>query len=139
VGQDQEHVEDPETGRWHSEEIDRHQGLEVILQEGSPRLGGRPAPTNHVFADAGLADIDTEFEKLAVDARNTPEWVFSAHLADQLTDFYRNARPPDSPATDFPSPQKSKALAMPGDDGLRLDEDQRGPSVGPEFAQPGPK
>jgi hypothetical protein len=96
----------------------------VILQEGSPSLGGRPAPANDVFADAGLADIDGEFEEFAVDARSTPEWIFAAHLADQITDFYRNAGPSDSAATDLPGPEEPKALAVPADDSLGLDDDE---------------
>jgi hypothetical protein len=84
VSHDQEHVQDLETDRRHGEKVNRHQGLDVILQEGSPSLGGRPAPANDVFADAGLADIDAEFEEFAVDARSTPEWIFAAHLADQI-------------------------------------------------------
>jgi hypothetical protein len=52
AAQDHEHVENLETDRWHGEEVNRHQGLDVILQEGSPGLGGRSATANHVLADA---------------------------------------------------------------------------------------
>jgi hypothetical protein len=38
VSQYQEHVEDLKPDRRHGEEVDRHQGLEVILKEGSPSL-----------------------------------------------------------------------------------------------------
>ena len=71
-----------------------------------------------------------------MDARSTPKRVFPAHLADQITDFYRNAWPPDSTATDLPSPDKSKALTVPSDNGLRLDDDEGSPPVEPEFTQP---
>jgi hypothetical protein len=38
VSQYQEHVEDLETDRRYSEEVDRHHGLYMILKEGSPSL-----------------------------------------------------------------------------------------------------
>ena len=79
---------------------------------------------DHVLADAGLADIDPEFEEFAVDARSAPERVFPAHLADQFADFIRNARPPGSAVMNFPLPEKSKAFTVPGDDAFRLDDDE---------------
>jgi hypothetical protein len=139
VGQDQENVEDLEADRRHREEVDRDQGLDVIFKEGSPGLGGRPTRANHVFANAGFAGINAEFEQFTVDARSTPERIFPAHLADQITDFSRNAWPSDSAVTDFPSPEKSKALPVPSDHGLRLHDDEGRPPVGPELAQPRPK
>ena len=35
VSQYQEHVQDLETDRRHGEEVDRHDGLDVIIEEGS--------------------------------------------------------------------------------------------------------
>jgi hypothetical protein len=58
--------------RPHREEVDRYQTLDVILQEGPPRLRWRLAAAHHVFANAGFADVDTEFEVFAVDARRSP-------------------------------------------------------------------
>ena len=95
--------------------------------------------SDHVFAHAGLADIDAEFEEFTVDARSTPERVFPAHLADQFADFDRKAWATRSAMTHLPGPEKSKALTMPADDGLGLDDDQGGPPVFPEFTQPRPK
>jgi len=52
--------------------------LDVILEEGSPRLRRRlPAP-HHVPADAGLSDLDTELEQFAVNTRRTPERILPA-------------------------------------------------------------
>jgi hypothetical protein len=62
VREDQEHVEDLEPDRWHSEEVNRHRGLDVTLKEGAPSLGGRPTMTHHVLAYAGLDDVDAELQ-----------------------------------------------------------------------------
>ena len=71
VSQNQEHVQDLKPNRWNGEEVDRDHSLQVILQEDSPGLR-RWLPADHVFADAGLTDIDAEFERLAMDARRAP-------------------------------------------------------------------
>ena len=42
-----------------------------------------------VLAHAGFADIDAEFEQFAVDAGCTPQWILSAHLPNQLPNFFR--------------------------------------------------
>jgi hypothetical protein len=47
---------------------------------------GIPAP-QHVFADAGLPDVDAQLEQLAVDARGAPERILSAHATDEISDL----------------------------------------------------
>ena len=42
--------------------------VDVILQEGSPRLRRRLSAAAHVLSNAGLTDVDAELEQLAVDA-----------------------------------------------------------------------
>jgi len=77
MGQRQKYVEDLETQGRHGKEVDGHQLLQVILQEGAPSLRRRFAAAHHVFADAGLADVDAEFEQLTVDAGCTPTGILS--------------------------------------------------------------
>jgi DNA invertase Pin-like site-specific DNA recombinase len=50
-----------------------HHGLQVIVEEGPPGLGGRLAAAHQVFAHTGLADVDAELEQLAVNPRRSPE------------------------------------------------------------------
>jgi len=72
MGQHQKYVKDLETQGRHGKEIDRDQLLEVIIQEGAPSLRGRLSAANHVFADAGFADLNAEFEQFTVDAKVRP-------------------------------------------------------------------
>ena len=81
--QHQEHIENLEPYRWNCEEIDRHHRLDMLVEEGTPGLRGRLTEPDHVLADAGLADVDAEFEEFTVNARRTPQWVFPAHGPDQ--------------------------------------------------------
>ena len=68
-------------------------------------------------------DADTQLQQLAVDAGRSPKRVGSGHLQDQSSNrgagFWTSALPPGNPA-----PKQAKALAMPGHDGLRSDDDQ---------------
>ena len=68
VSQNQEHIQDLKPDRRHCEEVDGHQGLDVILKEGPPGLRRRLPLPDHVLGDAGLSDVDAEFEQFAVDA-----------------------------------------------------------------------
>jgi hypothetical protein len=83
-----EHIQDLKPDRRHSEEVNRHHGLDVILQEGPPRLRRRLPTAYEVFAHAGLADIEAEFEQFAVDAGRAPKRILAAHLANQLANLF---------------------------------------------------
>jgi hypothetical protein len=69
VGQHSEHIRDVKPDGRHREEVDRCQALDVMLEEGAPRLRGRPSVAHHVLAHAGLTDVETELEQFAVNAR----------------------------------------------------------------------
>ena len=71
VSQHQEYVQHLKPNGRHGEKVDRYQTLDVILKEGPPRLRRRLAAARHIFADAGFADVDAEFEEFAVDARRS--------------------------------------------------------------------
>jgi hypothetical protein len=59
--------------------IHRDQVVDVVRQERAPRLRGGIPPPQHVFADAGLSDVDAQLEQLAVDPRG-PQSGFSRHM-----------------------------------------------------------
>ena len=76
MGQHQEHVQHLETDRGHGKEVDGHQVVDVIVEEGAPRLRGRLTLPRHVLGHAGLADFDAQFEQFSVDA-GAPQSGFS--------------------------------------------------------------
>jgi hypothetical protein len=76
------------------------------------------------YGYAGLADIDADLEKLAVDARRAPEWICDAHLADQLSYFERHHRPATT-ASRLPAPVQPETRAMPANNGVRFHDRQR--------------
>src|SRR5580700_825187 len=138
VSQNQEHVQDLKPNRRHRKEVDRHHGLDVILEEGPPALRRRLPLAYHVFAHAGLADVDAEFEQFATDAGRAPKWILAAHLPDQASHVFRSRRSARLTATNFPRPKEPEALVVPGNDGFRLDDDQGRSPIAQNFAQPCP-
>jgi hypothetical protein len=71
VCQHQKHIQDLEPDGRYDEEVDRHHGHQVIVEEGSPGLGWWFSPPDHVLANAGLTDVDAEFEQFAMDPRRS--------------------------------------------------------------------
>src|SRR5216684_8999451 len=116
----------------HGEVVDRHHGLHVILKESPPVLRRWLPPAYDVFAHAGLADIDAEFQQFAVDAGCTPKWILAAYLPNQLADFFRHRWTPGLAMTNLPGPEQPKALTVPANDGFWLDNDQGRSPIAPD-------
>lgn len=62
VGQDEEYVQHLEANCGHNEEIDGDQVADVVVQKDAPCLGRWFPMTEHVLADTGLADVDSQFK-----------------------------------------------------------------------------
>ena len=94
---------------------------------------------HEILVDAGLTDIDAEFEQLAVNTRRSPKRIFATQSADQFSYVFRNSRPPRSTAAHLPGPEQTKALTVPSDHGVRFDDDQSRPPAAPDRAPPCPQ
>src|SRR5215469_8576685 len=111
----------------------------MVFQERPPRLRGWIPTAHHVFAYAGLTDVDAQLEEVAVDARSAPKRVVAAHLPNQFSDLLRHRRASGSPAADLPSPEQAVSFAVPGNHCIRLyDPECRAPR-GPCSTKPGPQ
>src|SRR6478752_9348607 len=94
----------------------------MIAQKRPPALIRRSAvPSDDILRHSGLSDLEAELQKLAVDARRTPERVLNAHLLDQRTQMPVNLRAP-APIPRFPSPVTAKTSPMPAHQRLRPDD-----------------
>src|SRR5260370_29526479 len=139
VSQYQEHVQHLKANGRHREKVDRHRGLHVVFQEGPPCLRRRVSTADHVFAHAGLADINAELEEFTVDARSAAKRILAAHPPNQFTDLLRHRRAAAWAAANFPSPKQSKSFAVPRDDGFRFDDAQSRAPFGPGSTKPSPQ
>jgi hypothetical protein len=126
VRKHQEHIQDLEPDRRHRKEVDGNQGLQEIVEECPPSLGGRLVEAHQVLTYAGLADVDAELEQLAVNPRSAPEWVLTTYGANRRTHLFRYGRPPRLTLSNLPSPEQTKAFPVPADDGRRFDDKDAG-------------
>jgi hypothetical protein len=110
----------------------------MVLEKGPPGLGGRLRVPDHVFGDGCLRDFDSNLQQFSVNAWSTPTWVGEAHLPNQIPDF-RGYRRTAFPMPTLPSPIESKAFAMPGDDGLGLEDEQCRSPIVPQAGEPDPE
>ncbi len=99
VTDDKKAIEHPERDRWHGEEVHRGNRFPVITEKGKPargRLRISRCPF-HPTRDRSLRDLETEHEKLAMDAWRSPRWVLNGHPEDQFPNFLRCLSSPDGP------------------------------------------
>ena len=81
---DDEAIEQVECERRDDEQVHRRHLWHMVAQKCPPALARwSVVPAHHVLRDSGLRDLETELQKLAMDARRAPERVFQAHLLDQ--------------------------------------------------------
>ncbi len=138
MGDDEEAIENAEGECWHGEEVHCGDGFAVIAQKRRPslrrfRVSRRlPHPTQH----GSLRDVEAEHLELAVDARRSPGGVLGDHAEDQYAQFLARWPSPNTgtlPRDPFPIELESGA--MPADDRLRLDDEERLLPAGPEPAE----
>jgi hypothetical protein len=100
----------------------------VVAQERLPALPARRRriPTiAHVPLHGALRDVDSELEQLAANALGAPEPILGGHAADQLDELGRHPRSRRLRRPRLPTPQQTKAFAVPAKHRLGLHEQQR--------------
>jgi hypothetical protein len=75
-------------------------------------------PSDRVLRDSVLSDLETELQKLAMDALRAPERVIEAHLTNQRSHIRIDLRTPTS-IPGFPSPVAAKTRSVPAHERLR--------------------
>ena len=90
---DDEHIEHGEVEGRDDKQIHRGDMRGMIMQKSAPPLARRHPSPDHVFGDAGLRNLKSEFEQFPVDAGRAPQRVLDAHLPDQRTQFRLYLRP----------------------------------------------
>src|SRR6516164_2545647 len=130
--QHQQHVEDLEPDGRYRKEVDRNHGLHVVLQEGSPDLGGRVVAAHQVLAHTRLANVDAQLEQLSVNPRSAPEWILAAHLPNPCAHLFRHGRPPRLTVSDLPGPEQTKAFPVPADQSPGSDDKHAGLPIAPD-------
>jgi hypothetical protein len=107
----------------HDKEIDRDQIADVVGKERPPGLRGLGTTLRHEAGDGALGDVDADLEKLAVDARRTPQGVSGGHLSDEGSDLGIDTGTTAGRPTREPGPILAEAAALPAQDGVGRDDD----------------
>src|SRR6266849_9664199 len=85
MAEDHQHIEEAEADRRHHEQIHRGDAGRVVAQKGPPALARRPPSSRHVLGHCRLRHLHTKLEQLAMNARGAPQWIGTAHLANETT------------------------------------------------------
>src|SRR6267154_3803097 len=91
VTDDKKTIQHAEGDRRNSKEVHRGNRFPVIAEKGKPargRLRISRCPF-HPTRDRSLRDLETEHEKLAMDAWRCPRWVLNNHPEDQFLNLHR--------------------------------------------------
>jgi hypothetical protein len=131
-------VEHAEGSRWHCEEVDGDDVLDVVVEEGSPALRWRLSPLGFVLGNGGVADADAELGELGLDAELAPGWVRVPHIADQRAQLGID-RGPSAHGSALAAPVVAEAGPVPLHDGGGLDDVDGLVPVRPQLPQAEPK
>lgn len=143
MANDEKAVEQVESDGGDSKEVHRGNSLAVIVKKRKPTLRRFSISrcTAHPAGDCTLRHIEAEHEEFTMDAGCTPSWVFHDHLKDQGTDLFGNSLPAAHRFSGLAqhSPVESESGAVPADDGLWQDEEERLFPLRPELESGDPK
>src|SRR5450631_420650 len=140
MGQDEEDIKNAKRRRRNSEEIDRCQRAEVVVEKSAPGLRGwLPWFGRHEAGHASLADVDSELQQFAVNSGCAPAHVGLGHLADEPFGLLGDSAIGRGAGARPPSPEQAEAGAVPADHGVRLDDNQHVRPARPETGEDHPE
>ena len=108
------------------------------IGEPGPRGTLRVTVGRSTLPSDGLTHHHPEFQQLAVNPRGTPPRIRLRHRANQRADVRRHRRSTDTAAA-LPRPEQAEPLAMPRDDRLRFDDDERHSPLVPDTRERDPE
>jgi hypothetical protein len=137
MADDEEAIKHAERDSRNREEVHRCDGFSMITQKGEPAFGNFSVSRRfaHPTGNGSLRNIETEHEKLTVDARCSRSRIFGNHLEDQISNFLRDlpsAELPREPGND--SPVEPKPSPTPLNDSVGKRDDKRLLPAGPNLA-----
>ena len=142
MADDEEAVEHAERDRRDGEEVHRRDSFSMIAQKGEPMFGwlGISWCSPHPTRNRSFGDIDTEHQKLTVNAWRATGSVLPHHPKDEIPNFLRNPFSADYPAGfGDGTPIERESRSVPSHNGLRAHNDQSLFPSGPEPSRQDPE
>ena len=124
-----------------TKEVDRYHLADMVFQKGFPRLVGRTPEPAQDARDSALGDVDAQHFQLAMDPGCAPQRIGGGHLLNQSAQFRGGSGATSTPALrpGKPGPEFAEPFALPTNDGVWLDIQQRMSPLGPHAAERDPK
>src|SRR5207247_10804956 len=132
----QEPEEQAKGGRGDPEEVDGDNLADMCPEEGAPRRGRPRRGMSHVLCNGELRDLIAEEAEFGLDPAPAPGWVLSGHAADERAELKIERRATRGAAPGLPAPVELKTLAVPGEDGRGLDNNEAGLPARPQLREP---
>jgi hypothetical protein len=121
------------------EEVEGDEVSHMVVKERPPGLRRPRAPLRHEPGDGALGNVNAELEELSVDTRGAPQGIRRGHFPDEGRDLDIDRRAASGRLTREPRPVLAKPAALPAQDSVGRDDDQRLPPPGPDSGQAGPE
>ena len=96
-------------------------------------MAGARGVASHVLGNGELRDFIAEEPEFGLDPAPAPGWILSGHAADQRAELKIDRRATRCAAPGLPAPVELEALAVPGEDGRGLNDDEGGPPARPQL------
>ena len=132
---DDKAIKSLERDRWQDKQVDRRNAILMIVQKGPPALRRWQPAAAHIPSNRRLSDLETELEKLTMNAWCAPEMVRAAHLANDRAQLSQDLRSAYMVARS-PAPICSKPSAVPTNDRFRPDNRNRAKDGGEPVIKP---
>src|SRR5262245_25173097 len=95
------------------------------MQEGAPGLSrGASARVSQILLDRAFGDVNLQFEQFAPNALGSPQTIIQRHGLNQGDGLGRDFGSPRNRFRTLP-PEPAERLAVPVEEGLRLDNEER--------------
>ncbi len=90
----EEAIQELEGQRGHGKEVEGHDHLMMVSEEGELMFGSIPATPQalQISGDSALGDLEAEFQKPPVALRCSPVHIFSRHAADESPNLLAHVR-----------------------------------------------
>jgi hypothetical protein len=135
MAHNEKHKQALEPQGWNHAEVDRRDGVRMVVQECPPCLRWRSSVPDHVLGNCRFGDLEPELQQLTMYARGAPQWVFLVHPPNELAQLTANSGPALS-AVRFPAPIGPKPRSMSRQDRVRLNDAGQIEQAWPEPSHP---
>src|SRR2546425_154712 len=137
--QNNKHKQHTQPGCRYREEVDRHEIADMVVQKGSPSLGGASAPFRHESGNGTFGNLDSQLEQFPMDSGCAPAQIGFSHRFYEFASIDMESSSACMLVLGQLGPVMFEALPVPVQNRFGPDHHQGGLPVLPDFPQTNPK